>query len=76
MAQLTYALYPPASADLPWLAVVLKGDKPIETFGCRERKSAERVLSEMRARSEAKDEIRAAARNANARVRAAHADLD
>jgi hypothetical protein len=54
MEQLRYALYPPAEAGLPWLAVVLEGDRPTDMFGAPERRSAERVLGEMRARTEAR----------------------
>ena len=49
-----YALYPPAGPGLPWLAVVLRGDKPTDMFGCPGREAAERVLVEIRARTEAK----------------------
>jgi len=54
MQQMTYAIYPPAEPGLPWLAVVLDGDTPTDTFGCADRDTAERVLIEMRARTEAK----------------------
>jgi hypothetical protein len=54
MIGLSYAIYPPAEHGLPWLAVVLKGAKPIETFGCPSRAAAERILLGMKARTEAK----------------------
>jgi len=47
---LQFAIYPPAGAGLPWLAVVLHGDKPLDMFGCRSREAAEQLLRSMRAR--------------------------
>jgi hypothetical protein len=46
----TYAIYPPASPGLPWLAVVLSDDKPVDMFGCESRASAEALLRSIRAR--------------------------
>jgi len=40
---------------LPWLAVVLAGNKPIDMFGCADRATAERLLRDMRARQEGKN---------------------
>ena len=54
MQPIKYALYPPAEPEFPWLAVLLDGEKPIETFGCPDRDSAERVLLEMKARMDVK----------------------
>jgi hypothetical protein len=47
---ISYAIYPPAGAGLPWLAVVLSGDKPVDMFGCESRAAAETLLRSMRAR--------------------------
>jgi len=47
---ITYAIYPPARPGLPWLAVVLAGNKPLDMFGCADKETAERLLREMRAR--------------------------
>jgi hypothetical protein len=52
MKRISYAIYPPPLPGRPWLAVVLEGDKPIDTFGCPDEESAERVLAEMEARVE------------------------
>ncbi len=52
---MTYAIYAPAECGLPWLAVVLKGDKPVETFGCPNREAAEQVLFGMKVRTDAKN---------------------
>lgn len=46
-----YAVYPPTAEGLPWLALVLRGDRPVETFGSAHRQGAERVLIELEARS-------------------------
>jgi hypothetical protein len=54
MQPIKYALYPPAEPEFPWLAVVLDGHRPIETFACQDRDSAERVLFEMKARIDVK----------------------
>ena len=54
MKRIKYALYPPAEAGLPWLAVVLDGNKPMDSFGCPDADNARRVLAEMKARNEAK----------------------
>ena len=55
MTGITYAIYPPASAGLPWLAVVLSGDKPVDMFGCESRETAEALLRSMRARRAARN---------------------
>jgi hypothetical protein len=55
MKRISYALYPPAEAGLPWLAVVLDGNKPTDSFGCSDPENARRVLAEMKARNEAKN---------------------
>jgi len=47
---ITFAIYPPAGPDLPWLAVVLAGRKPLDMFGCADKETAERLLREMKAR--------------------------
>jgi hypothetical protein len=52
---LTYAIYPPAEPGLPWLAVLLSGNKPIDMFGCADKDTAERLLREMRVRQAAKN---------------------
>ncbi len=52
MTGLKFAIYPPAEADLPFLAVVLDGGRPLDMFGCPDRLTAERLLREMRARRE------------------------
>jgi hypothetical protein len=54
IASYRYALYPPAEAGLPWLAVVLDGAKPVDMFGCSDRENAERLLEELQARWRAK----------------------
>ena len=46
---LRFAIYAPGSAELPWLAVVLAGDRPVGMFGCPDREIAERLLRDMRA---------------------------
>ena len=55
MKPITYAIYPPAEPDLPWPAVVLDRGKPVDMFGCPDRETAERVLFEMKARTDAKN---------------------
>lgn len=50
MTGITYAIYPPAGAGLPWLAVVRSGMKPLDMFGCESREAAEHLLRAMRAR--------------------------
>jgi hypothetical protein len=50
---ITYAIYPPAGNGLPWLAVVLSGQKPVDMFGCDSREAAETLLRSMRARRSA-----------------------
>ena len=55
MSGFKYVLYAPAQPELPWLAVVLDGPKPVDTFGFPDRDNAERVLSEMRLRIEARN---------------------
>ena len=55
MTELTYAIYPPAERELPWLAVVLNGNKPIDIFGCADKDTAERLLREMKARQAGKN---------------------
>jgi hypothetical protein len=52
---ITYAIYPPAGAGLPWLAVVLSGMKPLDMFGCESREAAEHLLRSMRARHSSAD---------------------
>jgi len=52
---LRFAIYPPASAGLPWLAVVLDGNKPLDMFGCPNRETAEKLLESMRARHGARN---------------------
>jgi hypothetical protein len=55
MSNITYGVYPPAETGFPWLAVVLNGGKPVETFGCLSREAAERILFEMKVRTDAKN---------------------
>ena len=55
MKRMQYAIYPPAEPGLPWLAVLIARGKPMDVFGCPDEASAERVLSEMKARTEAKN---------------------
>ena len=50
VTETTFAVYPPAGPGLPWLAVVLSGNKPLDMFGCADKETAERLLREMRAR--------------------------
>jgi len=52
---LKFAIYPPGGPGLPWLAVVLAGDKPVDMFGCADKATAERLLRDMRARQEGKN---------------------
>jgi hypothetical protein len=54
MKPIRYAVYPPPSPGLPWLAVALKGAKPIEIVGSAERRGAERALAQTQARIDAK----------------------
>jgi len=49
-----YAVYPPPEPGLPWLAVVLAGDRPVDAFGCPDAKSARTVLRGIEARNQAK----------------------
>jgi hypothetical protein len=56
MKRTKYALYPPSEDGLPWLAVVLRGDKPTDSFAFPDAENARRVLAELRARNEAKCE--------------------
>jgi hypothetical protein len=39
---------------LPWLAVVLASNKPVDMFGCASRETAEKLLRSMRARRQAR----------------------
>jgi|HubBroStandDraft_1064217.scaffolds.fasta_scaffold323546_2 hypothetical protein len=55
MKPLKYAIYPPAETNVPWLAVVLDDDRPVDMFSCADRNAAERVLFEMKARNDAKN---------------------
>ena len=55
-----YAIYAPAEAGLPFLVVVLTGKTPVQTFGCKSRKEAKRLLRETKARIMARDETAAA----------------
>ena len=48
----TYAVYRPAEAGLPFLAVILENHKPVEMFGCEDKESADRVLVTLQARYE------------------------
>jgi hypothetical protein len=57
MKQIRYALYPPAASGLPWLAVALRGYKPIDIFGSPSQDTTERVLVAMRARLDAKRDM-------------------
>jgi hypothetical protein len=52
---ITYAIYPPAGHDLPWLAVILSGAKPVDIFACDSREDAEALLRSMRARRSSTD---------------------
>ena len=45
-----FAVYAPAEAHLPYLAVILSGRRPIEAFGGADRDEAKRILDELRAR--------------------------
>ena len=55
MGHMRYAIYAPAERDIPWLAVVLMGEKAADTFACPSKEAAEHVLREMQARNEAKN---------------------
>jgi hypothetical protein len=55
MKALRYAVYPPPRPSFPFLAVVLKDNKPVDMFGCPYFESATRVLGEMEARTQAKN---------------------
>jgi hypothetical protein len=55
MERIRYAIYAPAEPGLPWLAVVLDEGKPVDMFGCPDPETAERLLSEMKARNDAKN---------------------
>jgi hypothetical protein len=52
---LKFAIYPPAQPGLPWLAVVLAGDKPLDMFGCAGRETAEKLVQSMRARRQGRN---------------------
>jgi len=54
VAPVKFVLYTPAEAGLPWLAVVLRKGKVVDSFGCAGRREAERVLMQMQARAEAR----------------------
>ena len=49
-----FEIYPPAGPGLPWLAVVLARDKPVDMFECASRETAEKLLRSMRARRQAR----------------------
>jgi len=51
---LRFEIYPPAGPGLPWLAVVLARDKPVDMFECASRETAEKLLRSMRARRQAR----------------------
>ena len=55
MKRIRYAVYSPAEDGLPWLAVVLDGDKPMDMFGCPDPENAQRLLVEMKARYDVKN---------------------
>ena len=55
MKRISYAIYPPAEPGTPWLAAVIDDDRLVDTFACRDRDSAERILFEMKARNDAKN---------------------
>ena len=55
MTGTTYAIYPPAGHDLPWLAVILSGKKPVDIFACESRGDAEALLRSLRARRNGAD---------------------
>jgi hypothetical protein len=50
MARFQFAIYPPSAPGLPWLAITLDGDRPVDAFGCPSEKAAEEVLRSMRVR--------------------------
>jgi hypothetical protein len=50
MARYRFAIYPPSDPSLPWLAITLEGDRPVDTFACPSEKAAEEVLRAMRVR--------------------------
>jgi hypothetical protein len=50
MTKIEFAVYAPATPDLPYLAVVLSGREPLEAFGSQDREDAERILDKLRAR--------------------------
>ena len=52
MTAITYAIYPPTKPGLPFLAVAIHDQKPVVTFGCRDERSAERLLQGLRDRLE------------------------
>ena len=54
MTGLRFEIYPPAGPGLPWLAVVLARDKPVDMFECASRETAEKLLRSMRARRQAR----------------------
>jgi hypothetical protein len=61
MKQTTYAIYPPAEAELPYLAVVLSGGRVTSIFSCENRKTAKRWVREMRERESARDGLKVVA---------------
>jgi len=52
---ITYAIYPPAGRDLPWLAVVLAGNKPLDMVGCADQETAKKLLRQMKARRDGRN---------------------
>jgi len=48
-----FVLYAPAEAGLPWLVVVLRKGRIVESFGYAGRRQAERVMMQVQARAQA-----------------------
>jgi hypothetical protein len=50
MARYTFAIYAPPAVGMPWLAVTLNGEKPVDAFGCPSQRAAEHVIASMKVR--------------------------
>ena len=53
MTTVKFALYAPGEPSLPWLAVTLRDGRVIDSFACRDRMEAQRILVKIQARMEA-----------------------